>query len=347
MSVIKARYKVKDGAVYKEYALATTIEQVDGLSTALVNLADDINTHTHAYNTLTGIPSTFTPAAHTHGAITNTGTIGSDTAVASGHKLVTTDGGGAVRRSGITFGTTASQYLRNNGVWAAPDWSHIDSKPATATRWPTWSEVTSKPSTFAPSPHPHTSSEVGLGNVQNYGIATKAEAETGTANEKYMTPLRTKEAIENIVGDIDLDFDISTQFARGFLDDRDNGQRKIWTGNATQYSAVTPDPDTIYMIDGESEELNLASRFHFSVTVPNSGWSSSGDVYIKTVTVTGMTVYDTPIVDVILSGNTNTDSDRLESWAEVYRVVTNTDTVTLTAFEIPNVELPIHLLVVR
>ncbi len=38
-------------------------------------------------------------------------------------------------------------------------------------------------------------SDVGLGNVQNYGIATQAQAQEGTANNVYMTPLRVKEAI--------------------------------------------------------------------------------------------------------------------------------------------------------
>lgn len=45
-------------------------------------------------------------------------------------------------------------------------------------------------------PHAVSKSQVGLGNVLNYGIATKAEAEEGTSNTKYMTPLRTKEEIE-------------------------------------------------------------------------------------------------------------------------------------------------------
>lgn len=44
-------------------------------------------------------------------------------------------------------------------------------------------------------PHNVTKAQVGLGSVQNYGIATKAEAETGTSNAKYMTPLRVSEAI--------------------------------------------------------------------------------------------------------------------------------------------------------
>ena len=37
--------------------------------------------------------------------------------------------------------------------------------------------------------------DVGLSNVLNYGIATQAEAEAGTNNTTYMTPLRTAEAI--------------------------------------------------------------------------------------------------------------------------------------------------------
>lgn len=40
-----------------------------------------------------------------------------------------------------------------------------------------------------------TKSNVGLGSVQNYGIATQLEAETATSNIKYMTPLRVKESI--------------------------------------------------------------------------------------------------------------------------------------------------------
>ena len=37
--------------------------------------------------------------------------------------------------------------------------------------------------------------DVGLGSVENYGIATQAEAEAGTSDVKYMTPLKTNQAI--------------------------------------------------------------------------------------------------------------------------------------------------------
>lgn len=44
----------------------------------------------------------------------------------------------------------------------------------------------------------HLPKNVGLGNVQNYGVATQAEAEAGASGTKYMTPLRTKQAIDKI-----------------------------------------------------------------------------------------------------------------------------------------------------
>ena len=40
-----------------------------------------------------------------------------------------------------------------------------------------------------------TATDLSLGSVMNYGIATQAEAEAGTSDVKYMTPLKTKQAI--------------------------------------------------------------------------------------------------------------------------------------------------------
>ncbi|MEG6521148.1 phage tail protein [Desulfotomaculum sp. 1211_IL3151] len=50
----------------------------------------------------------------------------------------------------------------------------------------------------------HLPLNVGLGNLQNYGIASQAEAEAGTASNKYMTPLRTAQAIAALSPDWDL-----------------------------------------------------------------------------------------------------------------------------------------------
>lgn len=44
-------------------------------------------------------------------------------------------------------------------------------------------------------PHEVTKAQVGLGSVQDFGIASTTDAQAGTSNELYMTPLRVKEAI--------------------------------------------------------------------------------------------------------------------------------------------------------
>jgi hypothetical protein len=41
---------------------------------------------------------------------------------------------------------------------------------------------------------------VGLGSVQNYAMATQAEAEAGSSSVRYMSPLRVKQAIDKLIG---------------------------------------------------------------------------------------------------------------------------------------------------
>ena len=55
---------------------------------------------------------------HTHGNITNTGDITTTATIASGDRLVINDESASkVNNSSITFGTSTSQYLANNGTW--------------------------------------------------------------------------------------------------------------------------------------------------------------------------------------------------------------------------------------
>ena len=49
-------------------------------------------------------------------------------------------------------------------------------------------------------PHETTKSQVGLGSVQDFGIATPQEAQAGLATNKYMTPALVKAAIESLGG---------------------------------------------------------------------------------------------------------------------------------------------------
>ena len=50
-------------------------------------------------------------------------------------------------------------------------------------------------------PHQTTKAHVGLGNVQDFAVATQAQAQAGTANNLYLTPLRGRELVMSVVGD--------------------------------------------------------------------------------------------------------------------------------------------------
>lgn len=56
-------------------------------------------------------------------------------------------------------------------------------------------------------PHLTTKGQVGLGNVDNYPTATQAEAETGTANDRFMTPLQVTNSINKRLGSALTDYD--------------------------------------------------------------------------------------------------------------------------------------------
>ncbi|WFA10325.1 hypothetical protein [Tissierella sp. Yu-01] len=108
-----------------------------------------------------------------------------------------------------------------------------------------------------------TKTDVGLGNVQNYGIATKTEAEAGTSNTKYVTPMRLKEAIA-VLG---LTPDIITPSP---------GNIYVNTWNAaTGTGALTTDATSYSEMTGTRVIFDFIKpgrvRFRYSVSGANSG----------------------------------------------------------------------------
>lgn len=72
--------------------------------------------------------------------------------------------------------------------------------------WTNWEEIATKEqlellashARHKGNPHNVTKSQIGLGNVDNYGTSTQSQAETGSHNHSFMTPLRTKQAIDKL-----------------------------------------------------------------------------------------------------------------------------------------------------
>lgn len=78
----------------------------------------------------TSLVNKYAAKTHTHGDISSTGIITTNPAVviASGDALLIADAsvGDAIKKTSITFGTSTTTYLRNDGTWATP--SNTDTK---------------------------------------------------------------------------------------------------------------------------------------------------------------------------------------------------------------------------
>ena len=88
---------------------------VRGLGSAAYTDISDYATSGHTH---TG----FATSSHTHGSITNAGAIANNTTIENGDHLVITDNSDSnkIKRASITFGTSQSTYLRNDGKWEKP-----------------------------------------------------------------------------------------------------------------------------------------------------------------------------------------------------------------------------------
>ena len=95
------------------------------------------------------------------------------------------------------------------------------------------------------------------------------------------------------------------------------------------------------------DELGHVNHAVLIATLNTGDWTGAEAPFAQIQVVPGILATDTPIVDVVLSGNWGVDEARLEAWGYIYRIVTSNDSITAYAREKPDVALPLQLKVVR
>jgi len=124
------------------------------------------------------------------------------------------------------------------------------------------------------------------------------------------------------------------------------GRAKVAAPSASDDIARKAEVDTHAAVQASLSQLGHVNHAVLTTTI-DTNWQGSTAPYTKTQTVNGLLATDTPIVDVVMSGNFGTDEARIEAWGHVYRITTANNAITLYATEKPTVSLPIQLKVVR
>lgn len=85
----------------------------------------------------------------------------------------------------------------------------------------------------------------------------------------------------------------------------------------------------------------------FTATITAAGWAGDAAPYTNEVTVTGLTADDNPFVDMIASSAFETAETEIEAFANIYRMVTAENKLTVYATEKPTVDISIQIKAVR
>lgn len=85
----------------------------------------------------------------------------------------------------------------------------------------------------------------------------------------------------------------------------------------------------------------------FTATITAAGWTGDATPYTNEVTVTGLTADDNPFVDMIASSTFETAETEIEAFANIYRMATAENKLTVYAAEKPTVDIAIQIKVVR
>lgn len=129
-------------------------------------------------------------------------------------------------------------------------------------------------------PHSVTKTQIGLGSVPNYGLSSKAEAESGTANNRFMSPLRVKEAFDKFIETV------STAL-NNFIARRDNPHQvtksQVGLGNVDNVQQA-PATRTISTGTGLTGGGNLTANRTLSVDIATTAEAQAGTNNTKVMT---------------------------------------------------------------
>jgi hypothetical protein len=99
---------------------------------------------------------------------------------------------------------------------------------------------------------------------------------------------------------------------------------------------------------GNHANAGYATTVEYTATLENTSWTGESAPFSKAVTVSGILSTDDPIIDLALGSVNYADIATIQTdWGKIYRGETTTDTITFYASEVPTINIPLFIKVVR
>lgn len=182
---------------------------------------------------------------------------------------------------------------------------------------------------------------IGSGNIIDGAVITAKLADLCITTAKLAAKCVTSSKIaDGAVG--------TTQMADGAVVNSKLGANAVQSNNIYE-KAVNNSKLADDCVTNDKLADNAVSNL-YTATIPHAAasWTSAGDVYYTTVSVSGLRVTDNPIIDVLADAENPNMMQAIEDWGLCIVAVSNTaNTLSLMFSDIPSVDIPIKILCIR
>lgn len=323
-------------------------EKVLNLTPAKLDAAESMHNHDDRYYTETEVDSKLSgksDTSHSHADATTTAS--GMMSAADKTKLDGVETGANKTVVDSALSSTSTNPVQNKAIQSAlsgkSDTSHTHTLTALGAaasdhthddRYYTETEVDTKLASKSDTSHTHTLTALG------------AAASDHSHDDRYYTETEMDTKLSG-KSDTSHSHSVATTTTDGMMSAADktklDGLESFTVDSAMSSTSTNPVQNKVV----NSAIAGKATTAIYNATIGTS-WSGSAAPYTQTITVSGITAADTPIVDVDLSGTDYSNKESvISAWSSVYRITTAANSITVYADDKTETAVPIQLKVVR
>lgn len=150
--------------------------------------------------------------------------------------------------------------------------------------------------------------------------------------------------LKNALGYTETDGDISFEILKNIQNSITNINNTIVQGNVSPSADNIKDTENkVMMTKDERNKLSELSKPQTVQVTVGTSWSGSSAPFSQTISCTGVTSNDVPVVDIVLSSTYSTAMTQLDNYAYLYRITTGTNQIVVYATQKTTTALTLQL----